>query len=128
MSPRMPSSTCLTPGCPHGALDGHRRCRACLQAARALKGKLEDRPNAGERGYDALWRKVRRMKLARDPLCESCRKRRRTVAAQLVDHIVPIRAGGARLDLANLQSMCRRCHARKTEQDKELYPEAYSQA
>jgi len=30
------------------------------------------------------------------------------------DHIVPIARGGARYDLANGQTLCIRCHARKT--------------
>ena len=31
-----------------------------------------------------------------------------------VDHIVPLRDGGAPFDLDNLQTLCRACHARKT--------------
>ncbi|MGB3390738.1 MAG: HNH endonuclease signature motif containing protein [Pseudaminobacter sp.] len=31
-----------------------------------------------------------------------------------VDHIKPIRDGGAPYDLENLQSLCPKCHARKT--------------
>ncbi len=33
---------------------------------------------------------------------------------ELVDHIVPISMGGARLDPDNCQSLCSRCHNRKT--------------
>ncbi|RBO54173.1 HNH endonuclease [Rhodovulum sp. BSW8] len=31
-----------------------------------------------------------------------------------VDHITPLRDGGAPFDLGNLQCLCGRCHARKT--------------
>jgi 5-methylcytosine-specific restriction protein A len=40
--------------------------------------------------------------------------RGRTVAARVVDHVVPIKDGGARLDWANLESLCVPCHNRKT--------------
>lgn len=30
------------------------------------------------------------------------------------DHVVPIADGGARLDEANLQPLCKGCHSRKT--------------
>ena len=35
----------------------------------------------------------------------------------LVDHITPIRDGGAVLDGDNLQSLCRACHDAKTAED-----------
>jgi len=39
-----------------------------------------------------------------------------------VDHLLPIKqAPELRLDLNNLQSLCRSCHRRKTEQDNRLY-------
>lgn len=43
------------------------------------------------------------------PVCEHCGIR----AATEVDHIVPLAEGGARLDRANLQALCHRCHMRK---------------
>lgn len=85
----------------------------------------KERPNAGDRGYDAQWRKVRNMYAKRHPLCETCEAKGRVTPMQLVDHIIPLRAGGARLDPRNLQSMCNPCHAEKTEKDRGLYPEAY---
>ena len=32
----------------------------------------------------------------------------------MVDHIVPINKGGAKLDIGNLQSLCNLCHNRKS--------------
>lgn len=125
MTPRMPANGCLTPLCPRDAVPGRRRCRECLKARRREKGHLEDRPNAGARGYDAQWRKVRKLKAAQDPLCEWCKRKGWAVPLAVVDHIVPIRAGGARLDLRNLQSLCDRCHGKKGREDAELYPELY---
>jgi 5-methylcytosine-specific restriction endonuclease McrA len=34
--------------------------------------------------------------------------------AAMVDHIVPIRQGGAALDMNNLQSLCWSCHCAKS--------------
>jgi 5-methylcytosine-specific restriction protein A len=46
-----------------------------------------------------------------------CAARGRITAAVLVDHIKPIRDGGAILDDDNLQSLCRACHDAKTVED-----------
>src|SRR6185437_6536452 len=46
------------------------------------------------------WRRLRKVKLAEEPLCRHC-----------------IARGGAPFDAANLQSLCRPCHARKTRVD-----------
>ena len=51
-------------------------------------------------------------------MCEECLKAGRLTPAQMVDHIVPINKGGARLDIENLQSLCNACHARKSAKDK----------
>lgn len=56
------------------------------------------------------WRKARAWKLKHTPICEICRMDNAT----MVDHIVPIKQGGAGLDPNNLQSLCQSCHNRKT--------------
>jgi 5-methylcytosine-specific restriction protein A len=62
--------------------------------------------------YDtANWKRIAAWQFRRQPLCEACAD---VVAATLVDHIIPIKAGGAMRDAANLQSLCRECHADKT--------------
>ena len=66
------------------------------------------RGSAAARGYGARWRLLRRMVLNRDPMCAHC-----GAAATDVDHIIPRRAGGADT-FANLQSLCKACHSRKT--------------
>jgi len=60
------------------------------------------------------WRKLREIQLNKYPLCADCEKRGRLRGAEEVDHIIPIKAGGAVFDPENLQSLCRRCHSRKT--------------
>ena len=60
------------------------------------------------------WKVVRSAHLNAEPLCRSCKVIGRLVAAAVVDHIVPISAGGADLDDSNLQSLCKSCHNTKT--------------
>ena len=63
-------------------------------------------------GY--FWDAARTYALHRDRFtCRHCRRRFR-VAALEVDHIVEIARGGPPLDPANLQTLCRACHAEKT--------------
>ncbi|MEM0129706.1 MAG: HNH endonuclease [Thermoplasmata archaeon] len=46
-------------------------------------------------------------------VCRACRRRCRSRELE-VDHIVEIARGGAALEYANLQTLCRACHAAKT--------------
>lgn len=39
------------------------------------------------------------------------------MAASEVDHITPVASGGDFFDRANLQSLCKPCHSRKTNED-----------
>ncbi len=76
------------------------------------------RGSARERGYDAVWHRMRNMVLAEEPLCRLCGREGRLAAAAEVDHIVPIvRRPDLRLDRGNLQPLCRACHARKTREE-----------
>ncbi|HHW13486.1 MAG TPA: HNH endonuclease [Firmicutes bacterium] len=98
---------CSHPGCPALVTDG----RFCPVHQRAVRqAEDERRGSARERGYDRRWEKVRQMKLAHDPLCERCLQAGRVTPATMVHHVRPIRQGGEVLDMANLLSVCRRCH------------------
>lgn len=71
------------------------------------------RGKTSARGYDAAWRKLRAVKLAANPLCEcdDCKATGATVAAQVVDHIIPIRQRpDLRLTWSNLRSMSKAHH------------------
>lgn len=118
----MPSKAqrpCLTPGCANLALGGY--CEAC---ATRLAGERPDgagemrqarRPSSAARGYGHRWRRLRRLQLARQPLCADPFGAHdgAPVLATDVDHIQARRQGGRdRMD--NLQSLCHNCHSRKT--------------
>ena len=73
----------------------------------------DTRESAAGRGYDRRWRRLRAMWLRRHPLCQACADEGRVTPAELVHHVVAIEDGGARLDQANLESLCRRHHEAK---------------
>lgn len=92
--------------------------------------KTEKRPWMPERGvqegrlhpnnkfyHSKAWRDLRALKIEQSPLCEECQRKGITTLAQVVDHIKPINEGGAKLDMANLQSLCNPCHNRKSGQE-----------
>lgn len=74
----------------------------------------QERGTAYERGYDRDWQKLRDQILRENPVCVFADAKDLPhccgVAACIVDHIVPLNSGGARLDPANLRPVCRPCH------------------
>ena len=78
----------------------------------------QHRGTSAERGYDATWRRLRRMFLNANPLCVFHLRKRETVAATVVDHIKSVReAPELRLEWSNLQSLCKPCHDRLRQQE-----------
>ncbi len=105
----------------------HRPPRVCNRCRRSVPAgaRCSCRPAwSGRNGYTGSgstrrWRKLRAAKLAADPMCEArgCR-----ALAVEVDHIVNVGSGGDRYDWANLQSLCRICHAAKTASEARTSP------
>lgn len=89
-------------------------------AAHALKyRKLSQRRRETNDKYDSFyatksWRECRNAFLKRNPLCAHCGTRGRTKPADVADHIVERRDGGADYDHTNLQALCHSCHNTKT--------------
>jgi 5-methylcytosine-specific restriction protein A len=112
--PTAPSRPCREPGCGAFAIPGskHGRCRAhTTDTYRRIERR---RGTAKARGYDEDWRRVRNAVLHDEPFCVVCKAVGVVQLAQDVDHVVPLAHGGARLDRANLQPLCRECHQVKT--------------
>lgn len=63
------------------------------------------------------WRRLRAWTLAGEPMCRSCNK-----VATVVDHILPIRLGGERMDPENLQPLCASCHNKKSRSERGRKP------
>ena len=82
---------------------------------------VANRPDRKGQDYafynSAAWRRLSASIRASHPVCEVCRAAGRGDAAQMVDHIIPIRQGGARYDTTNLMAMCHECHNRKSAKD-----------
>jgi len=82
----------------------------------------DDRRNSFDRGYDTKWNKLRNIFIQDNPICVGCKPKGWIVAARIVDHIIPVHvAPERRLDVSNLQSLCRTCHTIKTNEDLTKY-------
>lgn len=108
-------------GC--GKVTSERFCESCSK--QKYVGRTSDRlkGSASSRGYDNDWRKIRLVALRRDNyLCQICLKTDRPTQATDVDHIISIKkAPERRLDLSNLQSLCKPCHIDKSREEDGFY-------
>ena len=113
--PTKPLKPCAVSGCPN-LTDGtycekHRK-------ERNIEYSRFNRDNELQKFYKSKeWRDLRRSYLESHPLCCECLKQGKYVTATIVDHIVPIRQGGKRLDANNLQSLCLSCHTLKSNKE-----------
>lgn len=64
------------------------------------------------------WKSIRKAKLRQDPYCECPDCKGKKIPATMVDHITPIKQGGSRTEMSNLQSMTDSCHAKKSAREK----------
>jgi 5-methylcytosine-specific restriction endonuclease McrA len=94
-------TVCVVCGAPFKARSGavgrpRTRCDGCRSNHARIDG--------------SVWRALRRRVLAEEPVCQvpGCGR-----LSTEVDHIVPLAAGGAPLDRANLQGLCQRHNASK---------------
>jgi 5-methylcytosine-specific restriction protein A len=109
--PYTPKRPCRHPGCPETS--GATYCDKHRKTKQRNESKQRDR---GKQIYKtARWLRVRKAKLARNPLCEECLRQQRTRPAKDVHHIEPVRD---RPDLAyqisNLEALCHSCHSAET--------------
>lgn len=95
---------CIAPGCPNET--SGRRC-AEHEAERGSERRERSPHHAVYK--TAAWAKLRAQVLREEPRCRRC-----GAPSEHVDHIVPIRAGGAPLERSNCQGLCHADHSRKT--------------
>jgi 5-methylcytosine-specific restriction enzyme A len=110
MSPCRAMRVCPAPGC--GTLTSGGRCPA---HERQRQQQMADTKSPEARAfYDSpAWRRLRAELKRREPLCRECFAHGRMVPMKVADHIVPIEQGGAKLDINNLQPLCRTCDQSK---------------
>ena len=110
--PRKPLRPCGYSGCPNlteGTYCAEHKKLTDKQYNRFQRDKVvESIYNSRE------WKELRRKKLGINPICECCFEKGRIIKATMVDHIVPIKQGGAAFDMNNLQSLCQSCHSSKS--------------
>jgi 5-methylcytosine-specific restriction protein A len=105
-------SVCSTPGCPTLVYPAG-RCAECKARA------ATQRKSAGQKGYNAAWRRTRIAYLRAHPYCECTECEAipmplRPVATE-VDHIDGLGPlGPLGHDWANLRAMTKACHSRET--------------
>ncbi|MFN0133413.1 MAG: HNH endonuclease [Phycisphaerales bacterium] len=109
--PRKPMHPCNHAGC--HALTEQRYCPAHAKAATANAPAWRTTTGSStSRGYGSVWRRLRKLVLARDPFCMACHRN----PSKHVDHI-KAKANGGTDDMGNLRGLCERCHMRKTAKD-----------
>lgn len=89
---------------------GNGYCDRCESKRHEVKDA--SRPDPVARGYDKTWQRLRTEHLRRQPACVECLETEHLH----VDHIIAFDGPNdpLRLDPRNLQTLCRRHHARKT--------------
>lgn len=79
----------------------------------------EHKPAAAPKETDSFylsvsWRRFRNWYLKNHSLCEQCEREGRLIPADMVDHVIEIKDGGALTSEENAESLCWKCHAVKT--------------
>ena len=124
--PTRPRKPCNFPGCPKLIEAGNTYCEEHRKKEVSRRNKRYDRYDRDERAKkfyaNRAWRRLRKIQLNEQPLCEMCLEEGITKQADMVDHVVPIQVDWSlRLKKDNLQSLCNKCHAVKSAGDRERY-------
>lgn len=107
--PKKPLKPCKHPECPELTEGNY-----CEEHQKEMEYKRMDSPYS--KLYSTMrWQRLREYILSKEPLCVECKKYKRIRPATVVDHI-KAHKGDEELfyDEANLQSLCKSCHDRKT--------------
>lgn len=99
--PAAARKTCRKPGCP--ALHSNRSGLCDKHDAESQAAYEASRGSAASRGYGDGWRKIRKIKLTANPMCEKCKVK----VAVLVHHKDQNSANNSQ---ENLLSLCQPCH------------------
>ena len=107
--PYRPRTPCRHPGCGKLVEYGQKYC------AEHKRSILSTHVQQASAVTTAHWQKASKVYLREHPLCEECMRNGKYVQAEVVDHVIPHR-GDQKLfwDSGNWQSLCKRCHDKKT--------------
>jgi len=101
----------------HGGAALRHPCPSCGRVT-SNPGRCPGCTEAADGGFykTAAWQRLRSAHLARQPMCVRCGAR-----GVDVDHVIPRERGGRDVD-ANLETLCKACHASKTRHDQPRDP------
>jgi len=120
---------CSGAGCGRAIQESERFCDEC-KAERDLPVRSDDgirshsftdRERYARLYASARWTRIARLQLQWHPMCERCRE----ALAEIADHYIPagvfiaMHGQSAFYRMSNLQSLCRACHDKKTDEDKQ---------
>jgi 5-methylcytosine-specific restriction protein A len=105
--PAKPKSPCGFPGC--ALLCSERYCEEHEKLINKHYERFK-RDKITWRRYGTRWRKIRKVFLKQNPLCEECQKYGKLTPSNEVHYIEPVACGGTH-DASNLMSLCKRCHS-----------------
>lgn len=106
---------CRNRKCPELTTEGY--CAACKKQNNKQYEKTERDKEAKAFYNTQAWRKLSTDIRKKEPLCRECKKEGRVKPATMVDHIIPISKGGAKLDRNNCQPLCWSHHSKKSAQE-----------
>jgi 5-methylcytosine-specific restriction enzyme A len=117
--PRRLKTRCGVRGCPRTTYE--RYCDEHKALAQRVYDERRGKPS--QRGYDAAWQPVAKMRRYLDAgLCQRCKATGRLTRSVLVDHIIPIYVRPDwRLEIDNTQVLCTLCHGAKCGDDLRKY-------
>jgi len=111
MSPNLPKKNCRFPLCPDKAIDESGYCD--LHKKKVSQDYEKTRETATQRGYTSRWRRLRKLKLAKNPMCECESCREQPFNSPRLAHVVHHIDGDSHNNKwSNLMSMNDGCHNR----------------
>lgn len=111
----LPLPKCRIPTCTERTVQrGRSLCPKCQREEYKQRSEYESDPFY----WTPEWRKTRARQLRKQPFCEECERGNKVTKANVVDHIIPRRQGGADFAEDNLQSMCSDHHQKKRRQER----------
>ena len=124
--PHRNKKPCSKPGCPKLVAAGQTYCNKHKKEYKSRRNKKYDREKRDKKiskfYSSSTWKKIRDRYIKKNPLCEICKEKGLSEVADEVDHIVRIKVNWSkRFNSKNLQSLCHKCHMKKSAKDREKY-------
>lgn len=71
--------------------------------------------------HSSQWRKTSLLYREHNPFCEKCLTNGKHTFGTSVDHIKSLKLGGDPFDWDNLETLCAKCHNKKTREEQKYY-------